>query len=55
MVSRLEPDKYTALRLAVRRGHSKAAIAVANKLARQICAVWHYERACDTAPHRAAA
>ena len=32
-----------AVTLAARRGHNKAAIAVANKLARTIWAVWHYE------------
>ena len=57
---RVTPDRATgfqrwATALAARRGHNKAAIAVANKLARQIWAVWHYERECDTAPHRAAA
>jgi hypothetical protein len=29
--------------VAARRGHNKAAIAVANKLARMIWAVWHRE------------
>jgi transposase len=33
-----------ALSLAARRGYNKAVIAVANKLARRIWAVWHYER-----------
>lgn len=32
-----------AVTLAARRGHNKAAIAVANKLARTIWAVWHHE------------
>jgi len=32
-----------AVTLAARRGHNKAAIAVANELARTIWAVWHYE------------
>jgi transposase len=57
---RLTPARATgfqrwAVALAARRGHNKAAIAVANKLARQIWAVWHYERAFDPAPHHRAA
>jgi transposase len=45
---RARPNRATAFQhwavtLAARRGHNKAAIAVANKLARQIWAVWHYE------------
>ena len=32
-----------AVTLAARRGHNKAAIAVANKLARVIWAVWHHD------------
>ena len=57
---RVTPDRATgfqrwATALAARRGHNKAAIAVANKLARQIWAVWHYQREFDTAPHRVAA
>jgi transposase len=35
--------QHWAVTLAARRGHNKAAIAVANKLARQIWAVWHHE------------
>jgi len=43
---RATPDRATrfqhwAVTLAARRGHNKAAIAVANKLARMIWAVWH--------------
>jgi transposase len=32
-----------AVAVATRRGHNKAAIAVANKLARTIWAVWHHD------------
>jgi transposase len=50
---RVTPDRATgfqrwAVAVAARRGHNRAAIAVANKLARQIWAVWHHER--DFAP-----
>jgi transposase len=53
---RVTPDRASAFQrwaaaLAVRRRHNKAAIAVANKLARQIWAVWHFER--DFAPPEA--
>jgi transposase len=46
---RLAPERATgcqrwAVALAARRGHNRAAIALANKLARQVWAVWHYER-----------
>lgn len=56
---RATPDRATgfqrwAVTLAARRGHNKAAIAVANKLARQIWAVWRYERDFETAPRVAA-
>src|SRR5437870_7287194 len=42
------PQRVTAFQrwaasVAVRRGHNKAAIAVANKLARMIWAVWHHD------------
>ena len=52
---RVHPDRATgfqrwAVALAARRGHNKAAIAVANKLARQIWAVWHFERDFEAAP-----
>ena len=45
---RLTPHRATAFQqwavtLAARRGHNKAAIAVANKLARVIWAVWHHD------------
>jgi len=45
---RSTPDRATtfqhwAVALAARRGHNKAAIAVANKLARMIWAVWHHD------------
>lgn len=45
---RSTPDRATtfqhwAVTLAARRGHNKAAIAVANKLARMIWAVWHHD------------
>jgi transposase len=45
---RSRPDRATtfqhwAATLAARRGHNKAAIAVANKLARMIWAVWHHD------------
>ena len=45
---RTTPDRATRLQhwavtLAARRGHNKAAIAVANKLARIIWAVWHHD------------
>jgi transposase len=47
-VARTAPDRLTALQrwavtTAARRGHNKAAIALANKLARIIWAVWHRE------------
>jgi transposase len=56
---RLTPARATgfqrwAVAVAARRGHNRAAIAVANKLARQIWAVWHYERDFETAPQVAA-
>jgi len=38
---------HWAVRLAERRGHNRAAIAVANKLARHSWAVWHYETDFD--------
>jgi transposase len=47
--------QHWAVALAARRGHNKAAIAVANKLARQIWALWHYEREFEPTPHRTAA
>ncbi|PYQ87098.1 MAG: hypothetical protein DMG02_21605 [Acidobacteria bacterium] len=42
------PQRVTAFQrwatsVAARRGHNKAAIAVANKLARMIWAVWHHD------------
>jgi hypothetical protein len=37
--------------LAARRGHNKAAIAVANKLARMIWAVWHNDVDYYDRPH----
>jgi transposase len=40
---RATPFQQWAATLAVRRGHNKAAIAVANKLARRIWAVWHHD------------
>lgn len=51
---RMTPDRATgfqrwAVAVAARRGHNRAAIAVANKLARQIWAVWHVDRDFDTA------
>lgn len=54
---RVTPDHATgfqrwAVAVAGRRGHNRAAIAVANKLARQIWAVWHYDRDFERAPHR---
>ena len=39
---RATPFQQWAVTLAARRGHNKAAIAVANKLARQVWAVWHH-------------
>jgi transposase len=56
---RLTPDRATAFQrwavaVATRRGHNRAAIAVANKLARQIWAVWHYDRDFETVPRAAA-
>ena len=42
--ARLTRFQQWALTVAARRGHNKAVIAVANKLARRIWAVWHYER-----------
>ena len=47
--ARATPQRATRLQqwavaLAARRGHNKAAIALANKLARIIWAVWHHER-----------
>lgn len=45
-----------AVTIATRRGHNKAAIAIANKLARMIWAVWHYDVDFrDTPPAVAAA
>jgi transposase len=46
--SRATPHRVTRLQawavaIATRRGHNKAAIAVANKLARTIWVVWHNE------------
>ena len=40
---RATPFQHWAATLAARRGHNKAAIAVANKLARRIWAVWHHD------------
>jgi transposase len=39
-----------ALAVQSRRGHNKAAIAVANKLGRVVWAVWHHDRAFAAAP-----
>jgi transposase len=49
------PDRLTRLQqwavsIATHRGHHKAVIAVANKLARIVWAVWHYEVAFDPRP-----
>ena len=45
----LEPLHAWALNLAQRQGHNKAAVAVANKLARRLWALDHYGAAFD--PH----
>jgi len=50
--AKLNPDKLTklqrwALDLEKRVGHNKAAVALANKMARIIWAVWHHARAFD--------
>jgi hypothetical protein len=47
--ARTTPQRLTRLQqwavaLAARRGHNKAAIGLANKLARIIWAVWHHDR-----------
>jgi transposase len=47
---RATPLQRWAATVAARRGHNKAAIAVANKLARLTWAVWHYD--VDFQPHR---
>lgn len=57
---RVTPARATAFQrwaaaLAVRRGPNKAAIAVANKLARIIWAVWHRNEDFHDAPHGAVA
>src|SRR5688500_7698209 len=58
---RMTPDRATAFQhwavaLMTRRGHNKAAIAIANKLARVIWAVWHRDVDFDPqAPCRAVA
>ncbi len=46
------PDRLRAWALAVhsRRGHNKAAIAVANKLARTVWAVWKYDTEFQSYP-----
>lgn len=53
---RATPFQRWAAELATRRGHNKAAIAIANKLARVIWAVWHRDIDFDAhAPCRSAA
>ena len=58
---RTAPDRATAFQhwavaLMTRRGHNKAAMAIANKLARVIWAVWHRDVDFDPqAPCRAVA
>jgi len=42
--ARATPMQRWAVTLAARRGPNKATIAIANKLARWIWAVWHYDR-----------
>ena len=49
---RATPFQRWAVSLAARRGHNKAAIGVANKLARMIWAVWHHD--VDFQPNRPA-
>jgi transposase len=49
---RATPFQRWAATLAARRGHNKAAIGVANKLARTIWAVWHHD--VDFQPNRPA-
>lgn len=49
---RATPFQHWAVALAARRGHNKAAIAVANKLARMIWVVWHREVDFQSAPDR---
>jgi hypothetical protein len=50
------PDRLTRLQqwavsIAAHRGRHKAVIAVANKLARIVWAVWHYDVAFEPRPH----
>jgi transposase len=47
--------QHWAVALAARRGHNKAAIAVANKLARMVWAVWRNERDFNAGPRVAVA
>ena len=47
--------QHWAVALAARRGHNKAAIAVANKLARMVWAVWRKERDFNAGPRVAVA
>ena len=42
--------QHWAVAVAARRGHNKAAIAVANKLARIVWAVWRSEQNVNTGP-----
>jgi transposase len=50
--ARATPFQQWAVALAARRGHNKAAIAVANKLARMIWVVWHREVDFQSTPDR---
>jgi hypothetical protein len=47
--------QHWAVAVATRRGHNKAAIAVANKLARIVWAVWRGEQDFAAGPHVAVA
>jgi transposase len=58
--SRTAPQRLTRLQqwavtVAAKRGHNIAAIGVANKLARIVWAVWHFERDFHAIPTGAAA